>query len=411
MEDVFSDISDFFSGGAHEKELVILKISHCADGSSSEPNAECNSSDFDLIKKHIKNDLPRLVKCSDDCDLMDMTLNEIFEKGNVIALVDGVSSDKADGIFSWSDNDLPIYDHYSNADDLDAMAADQYDKLTTQDNHKNKLFLLSWTLTMSESDALACATNTTTILSMALDARKALFPKVIGDWLEKGFITQQIYPNILYVDAYDQVATRAAIYLNLFDDRIVLWHSNTDGHPGAYYTMQDDGNFVVYTAFEKKALWASGTDGHPDATLVMQDFDGNLVIYDTDGKALWASGTQGHPGATLVMQDFDGNLVIYDTDGKALWSTHTQGNPGAWYTMQDDGNLVVYKDIGDKALWATGTDGNPGADCRMQGDGNFVIYSADKQPLWSSHTSGHPGATLEMLDTGDLQILSMPWTR
>jgi len=53
--------------------------------------------------------------------------------------------------------------------------------------------------------------------------------------------------------------------------------------------MQGDGNFVVYDG-DSQPLWASGTDGHPGAYLSVQN-DGNMVIYDVNGSALWASGT------------------------------------------------------------------------------------------------------------------------
>ncbi len=218
MSNVFADVSDFFANGAHNQELVILKISHCIDVNCAE--GQCDGNDFDLLVSHIKKDLPNLVKCDDNCNLMDMTLDEILEKGNVIVLVDepsGISvRDKANGIFSWSD-DMPIYDEYSNTDDLDTMTSDQLSKLKNSHNHKNKLFLLSWTLTMTEDDAIACIITKNSILNMALQAREALFPTLIGGWVEKGTITQEIYPNILYLDAFQQLGTRAAIYLNLYD--------------------------------------------------------------------------------------------------------------------------------------------------------------------------------------------------
>ena len=54
--------------------------------------------------------------------------------------------------------------------------------------------------------------------------------------------------------------------------------------------------------------------------------DGNLVLYDADRKALWASDSNGEFGkAELVVQD-DMNVVLYKTEGrKALWATDTSG--------------------------------------------------------------------------------------
>jgi hypothetical protein len=87
MRDVFGDVNEFFSNGAHPDELVILKMSHCyiiADDKDG-----CDSKAFDRLVWHIGHDLHNLVKC-DGCNLMDMTLDEILQRGNVIALVDGV---------------------------------------------------------------------------------------------------------------------------------------------------------------------------------------------------------------------------------------------------------------------------------------------------------------------------------
>lgn len=52
--------------------------------------------------------------------------------------------------------------------------------------------------------------------------------------------------------------------------------------------MQDDGNFVLYDQ-NNEPVWASNTDGFPGAYVSVQD-DGNLVIYQ-NGNALWASNT------------------------------------------------------------------------------------------------------------------------
>ena len=37
-----------------------------------------------------------------------------------------------------------------------------------------------------------------------------------------------------------------------------VWDSDTDGHPGAYLAIQDDGNMVVYDKNHHR-LWATDT--------------------------------------------------------------------------------------------------------------------------------------------------------
>ncbi|MFP3541082.1 bacteriocin, partial [Pseudomonas sp. SIMBA_044] len=65
--------------------------------------------------------------------------------------------------------------------------------------------------------------------------------------------------------------------------------SRTYNHPGAYATMQGDGNLVVYSS-AGAPLWYSGTSGNPGATTYLQD-DGNIVIYARIPS--WSSNTAG----------------------------------------------------------------------------------------------------------------------
>src|SRR5208283_4136440 len=44
---------------------------------------------------------------------------------------------------------------------------------------------------------------------------------------------------------------------------VVIWETDTGGHPGADALMQGDGNFVVYQ--KRLPLWDSGTNGPGDA--------------------------------------------------------------------------------------------------------------------------------------------------
>ena len=51
--------------------------------------------------------------------------------------------------------------------------------------------------------------------------------------------------------------------------------------------MQTDGNFVVYDLETGAPIWNTHTDGHPGAYLNVQD-DGNLVIYGPADEVLWS---------------------------------------------------------------------------------------------------------------------------
>ncbi|WP_272148354.1 protease pro-enzyme activation domain-containing protein [Burkholderia cepacia] len=96
--------------------------------------------------------------------------------------------------------------------------------------------------------------------------------------------------------------------------------SFTSGNGANVLVMQGDGNLVLLR--QGVAQWSSGTANHPGAYATMQT-DGNLVVYSSAGAPLWYSGTSGNPGAVTDIQD-DGNVVIY-TQAPG-WSTNTSGS-------------------------------------------------------------------------------------
>ena len=191
--------------------------------------------------------------------------------------------------------------------------------------------------------------------------------------------------------------------------------------PNSQYSlyMQGDGNLVMYTQ-AGRVLWHSRTNGNPGARAVMQT-DGNFVVYSTDNRPLFNTGTQNHPGAHVDLQS-DGNLVMYGGGGAVLWHTSTVNgrlaagetlNGGQYLTakngeyrlvMQHDGNLVLYRTKNTVALWHSRTNGNPGARAVMQGDGNVVVYSTDNRPLFNTGTQNHPGSRLEVQTDGNVVI-------
>src|SRR5579884_528996 len=176
------------------------------------------------------------------------------------------------------------------------------------------------------------------------------------------------------------------------------WGANTAGHPGAYATLQTDGNFVVY-ASNGVALWNSGTSGTFAERLDMED-DGRIVIY----KSAWNSGTSSgqfygtvlaHPGCDVgtgtgwtgmlgagqcfvspnghfeLLLQADGNLVLYDrtvTPNHALWQTSTAisaADPGfamrTLYQYDALGNLTCVEQHGT-ATSGTGCSASPASD-------------------------------------------------
>jgi hypothetical protein len=188
--------------------------------------------------------------------------------------------------------------------------------------------------------------------------------------------------------------------------------------------MQLDGNLVVSTS-GGTPIWSSGTNGHNGAYLSMQG-QGNAVIYDSGGP-IWSTNGCGYSsGAYLVLKD-DGNLVLRNADGSSRWSSkygcghdapHTLNGgqilqagesiwspSGGYYAaMQHDGSFVVRDAATGNALWTSpGTFGHSGAFASMQTQGNFVVYYDGGN--WSTNACGYsPGAYLAMQDDGNLVL-------
>ncbi|MGC2745538.1 MAG: RHS repeat-associated core domain-containing protein [Candidatus Angelobacter sp.] len=125
------------------------------------------------------------------------------------------------------------------------------------------------------------------------------------------------------------------------------------GSPGAYASLQVDGNFVLYTADGKTALWNSGTNGTNAQRLEMGN-DGRIIIY----RASWNSGTsigqfdgtqRTHPGCDIGFADSTGTIAT----GQCMVSPDGRFE----LLMQADGNLVQY-DLSTNpptSLWSAGT--------------------------------------------------------
>jgi hypothetical protein len=216
LEDALLDVADFYNAG-HPKELTILYFSHCyVDGDYQ----YCANLDYehltDLIRTYLGDSLIHCDKCE---DLQNNTVDELLKMGGVLVVMDGITyAITGDDIFS--SDQFPLYNEYSNSNDLDTMRADQQAKLLLENNHwvsdtdqEIQEFLFSWTLTLSSGEVAGCCCGAASILDLAAKARPALMPELCG-LLDQGVLNYPFLPNILYVDAFYEFATRSAIYLN-----------------------------------------------------------------------------------------------------------------------------------------------------------------------------------------------------
>ncbi|MER7752218.1 RHS repeat-associated core domain-containing protein [Kitasatospora sp. NPDC097643] len=130
----------------------------------------------------------------------------------------------------------------------------------------------------------------------------------------------------------------------------VTWSTNTQNHPGAWATMQDDGNFIVY-APGWKSKWSTSTwnavDAANSATLTW-DVEGKLAtltqggattsyLYDADGNQL----IRRNPGKVTV--NLGGDELSYDTGTKTSTGTRYYNIPGGITLVRQGPTKLTYQ--------------------------------------------------------------------
>ena len=204
----------------NHKELVIVNFSHCysfyINPKDIESGRECNDQEWnDMIDKSWEILSQFMLDVPAGCNPVLCPYEQLMQGGgHVIFLVDHdkIKTGYKKGIINV--DQFKIYNDYSNTNNFSYMRDDQYTKLRKPANHKEKLFLLSWTLTLSEHEVKECwVKDSGKLLDLAIDADNKLV-RYIMQWVKEGNITKTYFPNIVYVDRFGPFATRAAIYLN-----------------------------------------------------------------------------------------------------------------------------------------------------------------------------------------------------
>jgi hypothetical protein len=200
IQSIINDVNTFT---ASNNELVVLYLSHDLDtdlGNSSYAaftQAQWNSL-LQMLQQglnHLYTDAPM------GADLTTLTLNT-FIGGNspaVVVVVDASASGITLGSFAgegfYLPANFPVYNEYSDTNDLDTMISDQLSKMAAQrPNPQASYFLLSWTLTQDSEEAVFCDLGADSILTLANEADAQLASKLLPA------CSAQTFPNIIYVD-------------------------------------------------------------------------------------------------------------------------------------------------------------------------------------------------------------------
>jgi hypothetical protein len=231
--------------------------------------------------------------------------------------------------FQFNRTDLLVYDKFADKSELAAVSSDQLAKLRDVANHGGDLFVLSWTLTLTDSQSLNCD-DTSGTLSVATTADNALAAAVTSEYA-RGGITRATIPNILFVDRASDFATDVSVWLDrrmslgdtLFGERRdYLAPGDSLVSPNGRYrlTYQPNGDLFFYVdeGGSSGGTSVSKTAGQPAWRCIMQD-DGNFVIYSAPYKPIFASETSGHDGARVVISN-DGKYGLFEASGERIRS-------------------------------------------------------------------------------------------
>lgn len=203
ISDIITEINDFIE---QNSELVVLNLSHDMDtdsGNSDYP--PFTQSQYDQLLTELSNLKNLYVSGAGEApNLLEKTLNDFIGdgKGAVIVVVKPENSSVSLGNFLgkgfYPYSSFNAYNSYADTNDLSKMISDQLGKMrTVKAESPPGYFLLSWTLTQSSGQAIACVfsfSGSTTILDLASEADGVLTETVSKN------ISPTVYPNIIYID-------------------------------------------------------------------------------------------------------------------------------------------------------------------------------------------------------------------
>jgi formylglycine-generating enzyme required for sulfatase activity len=381
LQDVLNEVYTFVQDNPNE--IVVLKFSHCFElshavgGTKDDCAPDGTTALYVALVRATLGDM--MYKCTGANCLANATLKDIRASGaNVVALFgDNAASDTSHGVFIF-DGDFSVHDDYSNTDNLNTMENDQISQLNTLSNHtSNNMYLTSWTLTMTATDAENCGSGVTkSIVEMSSQAAGSLIPEIWGMTMS-GDITTSLLPNILYVDINDQFSARLAIMMN-----------------NHFYSESVDvpaGDFMMGCNSAVDLECSSDEFPYHQVTLADFSIDKNLVTAANykqcvDHKACSAPGTGGNCTYGVTGKEtYPVNCVTWNQAGaycqwrgkhlptEAQWEKAARGTDGRIYPWGND-NL----DLDHAVMSANG------------------YSSPDLQPIGSKPAGASPYGVLDM---------------
>ena len=192
IDDVIKDINKFTKD---HKELIILDLSHDLNYDPS-PARGFSQSEWDKLYEKL-NGINNLYTYNQSKRLKFLTLNDLIKDSSRVIIIVGKShlpsSSKYYRKGFFHENQFSIYNKYYGDNDWEGMRDDQVIKMKA--HATSKYFLMSWTLTQSETEASDCyVTNSSSIKTLAKMANQHMPNNVFAN------TNKTYYPNILYTD-------------------------------------------------------------------------------------------------------------------------------------------------------------------------------------------------------------------
>ncbi len=216
MDEMLDDVRSFVSTPQPDnKEIIILNLDHFKNFKKYDnKNSHFDKKDLDQLKSKIVSKLDGyLIK--GNTDFLKKPINTLTKTGaKVIVTFHAEGYDGSDGIYSQKY--LNLYDEYSKTNDFNKMKADQFKKMT--DHSTSKYFLLSWTLTQDENQAIGCMIPENLGKRFGYDCESIKSLANIANMHLHEIPTQSIktkkYPNIIYTDYVSEDQTILSILIN-----------------------------------------------------------------------------------------------------------------------------------------------------------------------------------------------------
>jgi hypothetical protein len=228
LQTIMNGLVDFLN--SHPTETIILKFSHTRnDVNATLKQDEITQKVVDLLstyENHFYHENSQKNQA-----LANQELGEF--RGKIIAVFDNEYSSLIKDSsylleyneYSGSADGLSVYDEYSGTNDFQAMEEDQLNKLASYMGFgKDRLFLLSWTLTPQspEIDWKYCIENT----GECYEILNKLSVKTLADTANGGLISameenlekdDSLLPNIVYIDFLNKEIGASIINYNILN--------------------------------------------------------------------------------------------------------------------------------------------------------------------------------------------------